>query len=245
MTALILTIFLASLVGSVHCVGMCGAFVALAVGDSSGWRTMGAYHAGRLASYLAIGALAGAAGQVLDVAGALAGVRPLAAGLAGASMVLVGVVVLLRWLGMRIAAPALPASWTRLLVRASGAAMHRPPVVRAAVIGLCTTLLPCGWLYTFAITAAGTAHPLKGAAAMAIFWLGTVPALLVLGAGVRRLLGPLASRAPAVASVLLVIVGIYALIGRSMIDPAAVARTVSSHGTGHAAAACCAQEHDR
>ncbi|WP_428939574.1 sulfite exporter TauE/SafE family protein [Fontivita pretiosa] len=245
MIALIVTIFLASLVGSLHCVGMCGAFVALAVGDSRGWQTTAAYHGGRLASYVALGALAGAAGQLLDIAGALAGARPLAAGLAGATMVLVGVVVLLRWLGVRVAAPALPQSWTRLIARASGAAIHRPPVLRAAVIGLCTTLLPCGWLYAFAITAAGTAHPLSGAATMAFFWLGTVPALLVVGLGVRRLLGPLASRAPAIASILLVVVGLYTLIGRSMMDPVTVARNASSHATAHAPPACCAQEHDR
>jgi len=146
---------------------------------------------------------------------------------------------------MRIAAPALPASWTRLVARASGAAMRRPPVVRAAVIGLCTTLLPCGWLYAFAITAAGTAHPLKGAAAMAILWLGTVPALLVVGMGVRRLLGPLASRAPVLMSMLLVVIGLYTLVGRSMMDPLTVARNASSDVPAHATPACCAQQHDR
>ncbi len=39
-----------------------------------------------------------------------------------------------------------------LLARARG----RPPVVRAATVGLLTTLLPCGWLYTFVFAAAGT-----------------------------------------------------------------------------------------
>lgn len=61
--------------------------------------------------------------------------------------------------------------------------MDRPPVVRAAATGLFTTLLPCGWLYAFVVTAAGTGSgtPLHGAALMAVFWLGTLPMMLTVG----------------------------------------------------------------
>src|SRR6266700_1728996 len=88
MTALVIAIFAASVLGSFHCAGMCGAFLALASGDASGgWRKhmrlQGAYHVGRLISYLALGAAAGSVGRLIDLAGALAGIRPLAAAFAG------------------------------------------------------------------------------------------------------------------------------------------------------------------
>jgi sulfite exporter TauE/SafE len=33
------------------------------------------------------------------------------------------------------------------------------PEVRAAILGLGSALLPCGWLYAFVVTAAGTGRP--------------------------------------------------------------------------------------
>ena len=57
-----------------------------------------------------------------------------------------------------------------------------------------------------------------GAAVMAVFWVGTVPALAVVGVGFRRFVG--AGRRPAVvASILLVLVGLWGLVGRnSLLD---------------------------
>jgi hypothetical protein len=42
-------------------------------------------------------------------------------------------------------------------------------------------MLPCGFVYFFAITAASTASPLQGALVMLIFGLSTIPALFSLG----------------------------------------------------------------
>jgi sulfite exporter TauE/SafE len=53
---------------------------------------------------------------------------------------------------------------------------HRA-VSRAWLIGVLTGLLPCGWLWVFVVSAAGTGSPWTGAAVMAVFWLGTVPAM--------------------------------------------------------------------
>src|SRR4051812_10683184 len=66
MLPLITTIFLASLVGSLHCAGMCGAFLAIAIGlpgasQPSPRRAatlQSLYHLGRLVSYTLLGAAA-------------------------------------------------------------------------------------------------------------------------------------------------------------------------------------------
>src|SRR6185295_3680515 len=98
---LIFTILAASLLGSLHCVGMCGAFLAIAVGDGNSSpgrhaRLQAAYHLGRLMTYVTLGAAAGMAGKLLDVGSALAGIKPVAAALAGAVILSFGIISLLR-----------------------------------------------------------------------------------------------------------------------------------------------------
>lgn len=228
MISLVIAIFVASVLGSFHCAGMCGAFIAIAAGDShAAWRKhtrlQGAYHIGRLVSYICLGAAAGSAGRLIDLAGALAGIRPVAAALAGATMIFFGFRALLRSGALHFGRFTPPQFWTRLVQRGHRFAFDRSPTPRAAMIGLFTTLLPCGWLYGFAITAAGTASPTKGMLAMAAFWAGTLPALVLVGAGLRRVLGPLGQKLPALTCIALVGAGLYTLAGRALVDPVAMA----------------------
>ena len=253
MIALIGAILAASLLGSFHCAGMCGAFLAVATGDPrSGWKRhallQSAYHGGRLASYTALGAAAGAAGGLANLAGTLAGLRPLAAILAGAAMIAFGVITFLRTRGLHVTRVPLPQRWLALMQRGHRLAMDRPPVVRAGLIGLMTTLLPCGWLYAFVVTAAGTGSAARGAIAMIAFWAGTVPALVAVGAGVRRVLGPVGRKLPVLTSLLIVGAGLYALSGRAAADPTRLAgRLSATHSNSavpdHRSSPCC-EAHD-
>jgi len=111
----------------------------------------------------------------------------------------------------------------RLLALGHHAAMGLSPTRRALVIGLLTTLLPCGWLYAFAAVAAGTASPALGALTMAVFWLGTLPVLVSLGAGVQRLTGAMGRRLPHLTALVLIAVGLWTLIGRGALDAQALA----------------------
>lgn len=232
------TIFIASVLGSFHCAGMCGAFLALAgQGAARQWQAQAAYHAGRLVTYVALGAAAGTAGKLLNLAGVLVGLSRTAAVIAGAFMIVFAAVTLMRTCGVHLGRVKLPAFWTRLIQRAHRMAMDRPPLARAAAIGLLTTLLPCGWLYAFAVTAAGTGNPLSGGAAMAVFWAGTLPMLVALGAGVRGVLGGLGRRAPLVTALLVASAGLYTLVGRASLSPAALVWKVSMTHAGHPA--CC------
>jgi len=49
------------------------------------------------------------------------------------------------------------------------------------LLGMLNGLMPCGFVYFFAITAASTAEPLYGAMVMAIFGLSTIPAMFGVG----------------------------------------------------------------
>jgi hypothetical protein len=198
-----------------------------------------------LISYTALGAAAGAAGRFLNIAGALAGIRPVAAILAGAAMVTFGIITLLQARGVAIGQFALPNSWLRFMQRGHRIAMQRPPVVRAISIGLLTTLLPCGWLYAFAVTAAGTGSPLRGAIAMVAFWAGTLPMLVTLGVGVRGALGPIGRRLPTLTVVGLIVAGLFTLSSRAALDPLSLAgkldasmKTAASVPAPHTAPCC-------
>ena len=237
MLPLLVTIFISSLVGSLHCAGMCGAFVAFAVGaphpERPGSRAAlhAAYNLGRLATYMILGTVAGALGAALDLGGSMLGLQRAAAGLAGTLMVLFGVVAILRLGGFKIRGVQVPAFLAHWNVAAHRTAMDWPPVARAGVVGLLTTLLPCGWLYAFVITAAGTAHPLWGAAAMATFWVGTLPMMVSLGVGIQKLSGALGRRLPLFTALAIVLVGLYTITMRMGAQAAVAASALGPHQT--------------
>lgn len=218
MIPLISAVFVASLLGSLHCTGMCGAFLALAVSPTEAGPSRAAlnaaYNGGRLVTYLVLGTIAGFIGSAVDLGGSMAGVSRTAAIAAGALMVGFGVIAILRASGVRLPRAPVPAALTRLVAHGHCAAFAWPPLARSLTIGLLTTLLPCGWLYAFAITAAGTADPVLGTATMAAFWAGTLPIMVGLGVGVQTLTGVARRHLPLATSILLVAVGLFTVFGR-------------------------------
>lgn len=233
MIALISAVFVASLLGSMHCAGMCGAFLAFAVADGPEPRANKAtlqiaYNAGRLVTYVTLGSIAGLVGAAIDLGSSAVGLQRGAAAVAGLMMIGFGAIAVLRNCGVTIKPFPLPPALERLALRGHRFAASLPPFSRAASIGLLTTLLPCGWLYAFIVTAAGTAHPLNGAITMAVFWLGTLPVMIALGTGVQSLTGALRRHLPLATSLLVVAVGLWTLMGR-MAAPAFAATPDTDH----------------
>lgn len=215
MWELVLAVAVASLLGSVHCAGMCGPFVALLAPPGRPRLAIDAtYQAGRLSGYVALGAVAGALGAALDLSGAAFGLQRLALVAGGAGLVAFGLVTLAGTLGLELGRRRGPGRLARLTRGLQARAARAEPRRRAALVGLSTSLLPCGWLYAFVLSAAATGSPAHGALAMAAFWVGSVPALTAVGVAARRLLGPLQRRAPALGALLLVALGLAALGGR-------------------------------
>ncbi len=167
MTTLLLGSLLAGGMGSPHCIGMCGGFAASAAGS----REALAWQLGRLTTYTALGAFAGVLGGI--------GGGPATAAIA---------TILLCWFAARLAgiAPALPIR-TPWLTRAGAQFARRSGVGARYVFGVLTGLLPCGLVWSALAMAVAAGGGATGAAAMAAFWLGTVPALLAATAGLRRL----------------------------------------------------------
>ena len=235
MTALAWSVLVASLLGSLHCAGMCGGFVALYAGDP-GRRdgvTVGhvAYNLGRLMAYAVLGALAGALGAALDLGGAVLGFQRAAAAVAGAFIALWGFALLLESLGQHVPRFGPPPWLHGSVSRGVRLIAGWRPVTRALAVGLLTGCLPCGWLYAFVVTAAGTGSAAVGAALMSVFWLGTLPVMVSLGVGLRGLAGPLRRHVPTACAMAMILVGLLAVAGRMVEQPQSHAS--SHHGSGH------------
>jgi uncharacterized protein len=208
MTGMLVAILVSSLVGSLHCVAMCGPLVGLH--GSRSLRLALVHALGRLATYATLGFVAGLVGRAVDLAGRLTTAQHVASLAAG--VVIVGwgahaIAVALGWRRVR----SVDGVWFR---RGLHQIHRRAPVGRAWLIGVLTGLLPCGWLWAFVVSAAGTASPWLGATVMATFWLGTVPAMT----GLLALGGPLVDRIrrrmPVVSAGVLIALGLATLAVR-------------------------------
>ena len=142
MSALVVGVFVSSLLGSLHCAGMCGPLVAAYAGwpgaDAARRRRAAAhaaYNAGRLAAYVALGALAGLFGAAVNDAAAWAGMTRAAAIGSGSLIALWGFHAVLVALGVRVPRLSSPSPFKRALSGAVRTAAAWPPVTRAAILG--------------------------------------------------------------------------------------------------------------
>ncbi|MCI5065736.1 sulfite exporter TauE/SafE family protein [bacterium] len=175
----IVAIFLASLIGSTHCAGMCGGIAMLCSSERKNgvWGAL-SYHLMRGLSYLMLGTLAGYFGSSLDLGGEVAGIQRVSAVLA----VIVMVIFALRLLRSRPQSVSLAEiSTTTPESRKSWFGAIFSPRLHAGTLGFLTGFLPCGWLWVFLAAAAGAADPLQGAIILGVFWLGTLPILISVG----------------------------------------------------------------
>jgi uncharacterized protein len=178
---LALSLCLLGLASGVHCVGMCGGFVAafgtrkvIAIQPAGPrWRSLLAFNAGRITSYSVAGAIAGVIGGqfalLLDAQTALyllANLMFIAIGLhlAGASSL-----SFVEKLGAPI--------WRRLQPLAARTLNNG-----AYAAGLLWGWIPCGLVYGALAAAAFAGTAAGGAIAMAAYGLGTLPWLMAGGA---------------------------------------------------------------
>ncbi|SDR75502.1 sulfite exporter TauE/SafE family protein [Opitutus sp. GAS368] len=182
------TAFLAGLVTSLHCAGMCGplacALMPAARDDTDPQVVASVYHLTRLAGYAVLGALAGGVGRwplALLGGGVLRWLPWL--------LVVFFVAVAFR-LDQRLPRwPLLGRAYAALLARLRGGSRVRA----AAALGVATPLLPCGPLYFLLSLALLSGSALHGAETLLAFGLGTVPLLWLAQANVhwvRARLGP-------------------------------------------------------
>ncbi|MEA1915371.1 MAG: sulfite exporter TauE/SafE family protein [Campylobacterota bacterium] len=167
-----------------HCIGMCGGIVVAYSStkiDSKWDKSMQAiahllYSFGRISTYGIMGAMFGFIGGVATFNSVANGTLLIIAGIAMilAGLSLIGKIKFLTLIEHSVS----KSDWYQKNFRKL---LHSNSLFSFYILGMMNGLLPCGFVYFFAITAASTGDPIYGALVMIIFGLSTVPALFSLG----------------------------------------------------------------
>ncbi len=184
-TADFITIITIAFLGSFgHCIGMCGgivlAYSTIKIEPASSKFSKSSAHLlysfGRVSTYTMLGALFGTLGSVIQFSNTSRGVVLIIVGIA---MILAGLSLMGKLKFLTIIEHSFSSSnlykvtFKKILNSKSNASFF--------ALGMLNGLLPCGFVYFFAITAAGTADPFLGALVMAIFGMSTIPAMFGVG----------------------------------------------------------------
>lgn len=204
-------VFLAGLLGSAHCVGMCGGFV-LTLNQPNQtavpyWMRQWTYFMGKTLTYMFLGALIGSLGWALTAA--LKSVLETVSIVAGLVMIVfgLGLMGVLRQFGTNNAL-----SKTAFYRDNFKRAIQKGGLAGAFGLGMLNGLLPCGLVYGVLASAAATQNPSQAATVMGVFGLATIPAL-ALTAVLGQLLTPFVrQRMNQVGGVLLVLMGMMTVL---------------------------------
>ena len=190
-------ILLIGLLTSVHCIAMCGGFAAASgqwLADSEKKRPAASYpltaslsyNCGRIISYTAVGAAAGAIGSVITISDQF---RYIIFLIAGIFMIIMGLNMLGIFPFLRRITPRLPQFISKKFSRQKA---NRGPLL----VGIFNGFIPCGPLQAMQLYALSTGSPISGGISMFLFCMGTIPLMFILGA-VSSILGRKAMQAGA------------------------------------------------
>lgn len=177
MNMMLWTALMLGVVGSLHCIGMCGP-IALALpvqNRSRQFKIAGilTYNFGRAVTYAALGALAGLAGKTVSWMG---GQQALS--ITAGTIILV--LLVLSLIGEKIPLPPMLTGIYTAVRKALGKLFQNRTVKGFFLIGLLNGLLPCGLVYAALAGAGATGSVWEGAVFMFVFGMGTLPAMFAL-----------------------------------------------------------------
>lgn len=211
----LITALTIGLVGSLHCLGMCGP---IAIGiplDRDNWWMKFAggllYNWGRIITYGILGAVFGLLGRGIQ----LAGLQQWASILLGIIMVLS--VLFPMVFREKIKLDKLFSGYAGRLIGSFGKLFMKSSMKNLFFIGLLNGLLPCGLVYMAIAGAINTNDVLMGVAFMVVFGIGTTPALLLLSLAGNVVTSGFRKKVKHVIPVFIVILGIlFILRGMSL-----------------------------
>lgn len=181
----ILTIISIAFLGSFgHCIGMCGgivvAYSTIKINQSNSKISQAGAHLlyslGRVLTYTLLGAIFGFLGGVVTFSNNANGALLIFAGIV---MILAGLSLLGKIKFLTVIEHSFSSS--QLYKKTFKSVLNSKSNFSFFLLGMLNGLLPCGFVYFFAITAASTASPFYGALVMFIFGVSTIPAMFGLG----------------------------------------------------------------
>ncbi len=178
--SLLLNLFLGGLVGGfTHCTGMCSPFVMFLSKDSlnRGSGILWPYHLGRISVYAALGTISAFLSSHLVS-------FPDFKLFSSILLIIAGSIFLLIAFGSILpGACALPA-W---VAKYFGAVLYKDIPGKIFFSGLLLGFIPCGLVYAALLAATATGNPALALGGMVLFGLGTMPALMTVGIGCRKI----------------------------------------------------------
>jgi sulfite exporter TauE/SafE len=215
MTNTLLTLFFttlsSSLLGSIHCAAMCSGLVASCTAEEPR-QNIFFYHFGRLFSYLTLGLLAGVLSKKINQLSSGIGIENFSALVVGILLTLSGLALLFKNKKLVISnkvGNTFNKFTNNIFENIYNSTSSQ--FSRSFLVGLASGLLPCGWLYSYVALAASQGSPITGLLIMFAFWLGTVPILTVIGLAFGKTIGKLGNYQPLIASVILILMGLWSL----------------------------------
>ena len=203
-------LFLIGVLTSVHCVAMCGGIClsqcipkklnnGVRESKFSAIRPSLLYNFGRVISYTIIGAIVGAIGSVVSFSGPMKGIVQI---LAGVFMVIMGLNMLNIFPWLRKFNPRMPKIFAKKIYaqKRSNSPLY---------IGILNGLMPCGPLQAMQLYALSTGSPIKGAIAMFLFSIGTVPLMFIFGALSSAISKKFTGKLMTASAVLVVVLGVF------------------------------------
>lgn len=177
-------IFVSGVLGSAHCIGMCGGIAAtMSLGTRSVTGALlrqGCWSLGRTLTYMFLGVMAAAVGaKFLKSQGNAIWLQAMFAIVAGLLLIIQGLHAG-GWLSWRVRRRSGIPCVTRTVFSQF---FRGGSSIGVLIAGLLTGFLPCGLVYSFLALAASSGSVAKGLLIMLSFGLGTIPVMLVTGAG--------------------------------------------------------------
>lgn len=217
----IMSLFLLGLLGTGHCIGMCGPLVFAFPGKTGRFMPHLAYHTGRIGTYTIIGLLMGGIGaglaRILSGMGSASYLQVLSriqvgfAVLAAIFLVLFGLAQLglLRVPGwLAVAIPEKVPGYRKIVQ----AAFSDSGIMHMLLIGLIMGFLPCGLSFAAFSRALATGSVFMGGTFLLAFGLGTLPGLLLIGTGASQLARRFRRQSDILSGLLMLAMGIRLLM---------------------------------
>lgn len=182
--------FVAGFLGSWHCGVMCGPMACFLASK----KQLIPYQFGRLLSYIIAGAFAGALSQFLLKSYDW---------LKYISITVLSILLITNYLSQN----------HQIKIPKFLNGLYFKNKENGFMLGLLSFLLPCGWLYSFILSAMASKSAFAGALVMFIFWLSTLPALSAAQILLKKIIDVQDLRRQKMASFVLLVASIYSLIG--------------------------------
>lgn len=178
--------FMAGVLGSGHCLGMCGALVSgyfMNTGKTKSYLPYFFYQFARIFVYTLVGFAAAALGVVLVSSGIFGKVQSILQITIGAIVIILAFGIL-GWIPFQGSFRLLPMNMLR---KGYASSRTKGPIVGASIAGLMNGLMPCPLTFAMAVKATTAPSILEGGAIMLAFGAGTLPTMLFISFAFGRM----------------------------------------------------------